>query len=492
MNGRARSLLEVIRKRVMASNAILENNKWEGTSLLDLRSTATNSNELGQHIDCDCTYQRIHESMRDAFVLVDMQGHLLKWNPAYGEMLGYSDAELEHLTYVDLTPERWREAEATIVAEQVIPHGQSRLYEKEYRRKDGALLSVELKTHLLRDAQGRPEAMWAIVRDVSERKRIEAVVREQEEFFRLVAENSGDFIAVLDLEGRRLYNSPSYAHFFGDTKLLLGTNSFNEIHPDDQDRVRDVFRETVKTGIGQRLEFRFVLPDGAIRWMESRGGVIRDAAGRIARVVVVSNDITNRKAAEEQIHRLAYFDPLTMLPNRRLLIDRLRLIMATTRRNSRYGALLFLDLDNFKPVNDAHGHGVGDLLLVEAAGRLTKCVREVDTVARFGGDEFVVLLGDLDATKTESESSAFLVAEKIRNRMSEPFVLPVHHQGEEDHLIRHQCTSSIGVVLFLDGEYSEEDILRWADIAMYQAKENGRNQVCLIDPHTGNTISAPQ
>jgi diguanylate cyclase (GGDEF)-like protein len=226
--------------------------------------------------------------------------------------------------------------------------------------------------------------------------------------------------------------------------------------------------------------------------MESRGGVIRDAANAVTRVVVVSNDITNRRAAEEQIHRLAYFDPLTMLPNRRLLIDRLRLIMATTRRNSRFGALLFLDLDNFKPVNDAHGHGVGDLLLVEAAGRLTKCVREVDTVARFGGDEFVVLLGDLDATKAESESAAFLVAEKIRNRMSEPFVLPVHHQGEEDHFIKHQCTSSIGVVLFLDGEYCEEDILRWADIAMYQAKENGRNQVCLIDPHSGNTISAPQ
>lgn len=447
-------------------------------------STDAATSWLESSAECACKYRRIHESMRDAFVLMDLQGGLIEWNAPYLEMLGYSADELKGLTNSELTPQKWHEAEAQIVAQQVIPHGQSRLYEKQYTRKDGTVFPVELKTHLLRDSDGQPEAMWAIVRDISERKRVEAVLREQEEFFRLVAENSGDFIAVLDVDGRRLYNSPSYKHFFGDTRYLQGTDSFTEVHPDDKDRVKRVFFETVKTGIGQRIEFRFLLPDGAVRQMESRGGVIKDGDGRVFRVVVVSNDITERKQTEEQIHSLAFYDTLTRLPNRRMLSDRLRQAMATTRRSGRFGALMFLDLDNFKPINDAHGHAVGDLLLSEAAQRIAGCVREVDTVARFGGDEFVVLLHDLDVVKAESAAQASRVAEKIRARLTTPYVLPVRHAGETDALVTHQCTSSIGLVLFLNHQYSEEDLLRWADIAMYQAKDDGGNRIRLIDPST--------
>ncbi|MCE9569544.1 MAG: PAS domain S-box protein [Rhodocyclales bacterium] len=419
--------------------------------------------------------------MRDAFVLVDMQGRLLEWNTSYLEMLGYAAAELKNLTYMDLTPRKWHAVEARIIEQQLIPHGESRLYEKEYIRKDGTVFPVELKTHLLRDGNGQPEAMWAIVRDISERKRAEAALCEQEEFFRLIAENSGDFIAVLDLEGRRLYNSPSYKQFFGDTRYLLGTDSFNEVHPDDQERVRRVFFETVRSGIGHRIEFRFVLPDGGVRQMESRGGVIRDGEGRVARVVVVSNDITERKKAEEQIHSLAFYDTLTRLPNRRMLSDRLRQAMAATKRSGCHGALMFLDLDNFKPINDAHGHAVGDLLLSEAARRIASCVRGVDTVARFGGDEFVVLLNELDVDKAKSAAQAGMVAEKIRARLAEPYVLHVRHEGAADTDVEHQCTSSIGLVLFLDHDHTEEDLLRWADIAMYQAKDAGRNRIRVID-----------
>jgi diguanylate cyclase (GGDEF)-like protein/PAS domain S-box-containing protein len=396
-------------------------------------------------------------------------------------MLGYAAAELKNLTYMDLTPRKWHAVEARIIEQQLIPHGESRLYEKEYIRKDGTVFPVELKTHLLRDGNGQPEAMWAIVRDISERKRAEAALCEQEEFFRLIAENSGDFIAVLDLEGRRLYNSPSYKQFFGDTRYLLGTDSFNEVHPDDQERVRRVFFETVRSGIGHRIEFRFVLPDGGVRQMESRGGVIRDGEGRVARVVVVSNDITERKKAEEQIHSLAFYDTLTRLPNRRMLSDRLRQAMAATKRSGCHGALMFLDLDNFKPINDAHGHAVGDLLLSEAARRIASCVRGVDTVARFGGDEFVVLLNELDVDKAKSAAQAGMVAEKIRARLAEPYVLHVRHEGAADTDVEHQCTSSIGLVLFLDHDHTEEDLLRWADIAMYQAKDAGRNRIRVID-----------
>ena len=427
-------------------------------------------------------YSRIYESMRDAFVLVDMQGRLVDWNSAYLEMLGYSAGELQGLTYIDLTPARWHALETEIVTQQVLLHGESRLYEKEYVCKDGRVLPVELKTHLLRNDKGEPEAMWAIVRDISERKRIEAALREQEEFFRLVADNSGDFIAVLGVDGRRIYNSPSYTKFFGDTRYLVGTNSFSEIHPDDRERVKNVFMETVRTGIGQSIEFRFMLPDGAIRHIESRGGVIKDNDGNVLRVVVVSNDITERKRAEEQIFNLAFYDSLTQLPNRRMLNDRMGQAMAYSKRSGRFGALIFLDLDNFKPLNDAHGHAVGDLLLCEAGRRIAGCVREVDTVARFGGDEFVVLLHDLDVSKDTAEAKAKVVADKIRLLLAEPFVIPIRHGAEPETLLRHHCTSSLGLVLFVGDEKSAEDLLRWADIAMYQAKSTGRNCIHLIDP----------
>lgn len=430
---------------------------------------------------CECKYRHIFESMRDAFVLLNLSGRFLEWNSAFIEMVQYSPDELERLTCTDLTPKKWHATEARIIEQQVLLDGQSALYEKEYIRKDGSIVPVELKAHLLRNSKGEPEAMWAVVRDISERKRSEAILREQEEFFRLVAENSGDFIAVLDLNGKRLYNSPSYQQFFGDTRYLAGTDSFVEIHPDDRDRVRKIFRETVKSGVGQRTEFRFVLPDGGVRQMESRSGVISDDDGAALRVVVVSNDITRRKQAEEQIYSLAFYDFLTKLPNRRMLSDRFRLAMAATRRSDRYGALMFLDLDNFKPINDAHGHGVGDMLLQEAARRIAECVREIDTVARFGGDEFVVLLNELDHHKDQSAAQAYMVAEKIRARLTEPYAISVcREKGQEVH-VDAQCTSSIGLVLFRSFKDSEEDLLRYADMAMYQAKDEGRNRICLYD-----------
>lgn len=442
----------------------------------------------GRIADAERKYRRILDSVRDALVLFDMDGGFLEANAAFIEMLQYSPDELKRLTNPSLTPQVWHEAETLIIEQQVLVDGESCVYEKEYMRKDGSVVPVEMQAHLLRDEEGKPEAIWADVRDISERKRAEVTLREQEEFFRLVADNSGDFIAVLDLNGKRVYNSPSYRQFFGDTRYLEGTDSFVEIHPDDRDRVRKVFYETVKSGIGQRIEFRFVLPDGAVRQMESRSGVIRDDDGAVFRVVVVSNDITRRKQAEEQIYSLAFYDFLTKLPNRRMLSDRLRLAMAATRRSDRYGALMFLDLDNFKPINDTHGHGVGDLLLQEAARRIVQCVRGVDTVARFGGDEFVVVLNELDQFKDQSTAQAYMVAEKIRARLTEPYAILVRREeGHEVH-VDLQCGSSIGLVLFKGFQENEEDLFRYADIAMYQAKDEGRNRICPYDPRVSVSL----
>jgi diguanylate cyclase (GGDEF)-like protein/PAS domain S-box-containing protein len=314
-------------------------------------------------------------------------------------------------------------------------------------------------------------------REIARRRQVDKDLAEQEEFFRLIAENVEDFIAVLDLQGRRIYNSPSYARLFGDVDALKGTDSFAEIHPDDRERVRELFKDAVQSGIGQRTEFRFLLPNGDISYMESSSGVIKDSQGEPRSVVVVSRDVTEHKIAEQQINELAFYDTLTRLPNRRLLDDRLEHAIAASKRSGRYAAVMFLDLDNFKPLNDKHGHKAGDLLLVEVADRLTRCVREVDTVARFGGDEFVVILSELAGDETECIEEAHLVAEKIHTALAEPYYLIPNPQGTARMITYQNVGACIGVVL-LHNDANAENMLKWADKAMYRAKASGRNQIC--------------
>ncbi len=192
------------------------------------------------------------------------------------------------------------------------------------------------------------------------------------------------------------------------------------------------------------------------------------------------------RESENKIRQLAFYDTLTQLANRRLLTTNLGQAMAVSKRSGRYGAVMFLDLDNFKPLNDQYGHDVGDMLLIEVAHRLNKCVREVDTVARIGGDEFVVLIGELDLDKEESTAHAAGVAEKIRAVIAEPYQLIRKRKNEADTKVVHHCTKSISVVLFNDNEADQEDIMKWADMSMYQAKEAGRNRVVFFD---GNSLT---
>jgi diguanylate cyclase (GGDEF)-like protein len=156
--------------------------------------------------------------------------------------------------------------------------------------------------------------------------------------------------------------------------------------------------------------------------------------------------------------------------------------MAASKRSGVYGALMFLDLDNFKSLNDTHGHDMGDLLLIEVAKRLKHGVREMDSVARFGGDEFVVMISELSTDRTESTEEAAAVAEKIRLSLAETYQLTLAHEGQTETTVEHHCTASIGVTLFADHEAQPEDILKWADLAMYMAKDAGRNQVCFYEP----------
>jgi diguanylate cyclase (GGDEF)-like protein/PAS domain S-box-containing protein len=209
---------------------------------------------------------------------------------------------------------------------------------------------------------------------------------------------------------------------------------------------------------------------------------VRDAQGAVSHYVGGFYDITQRKQAEAEIEQLAFYDPLTGLPNRRLLLDRLHQALALNRRQQRQGALLFLDLDNFKSLNDSLGHALGDVLLQEVAQRLKACVRESDTVARLGGDEFVVMLEGLGDTEADAAVEAEAVGEKVLAALSQAYDL----RG-----VRYHSSTSIGVALFGGAdEASTEDLLKRADLALYQAKAAGRNTQRFFDPRMQATINA--
>jgi len=208
---------------------------------------------------------------------------------------------------------------------------------------------------------------------------------------------------------------------------------------------------------------------------------VKSQDGATTHFVSTQFDITARKAAEEEIKFLAFYDPLTGLPNRRLLFDRLRLALASSIRSQRHGALLFLDLDNFKSINDTLGHDKGDLLLKQVAQSITDCVREADTVARLGGDEFVVMLEDLSSTTTEAATQAKACGEKILAMLNRTYML----SGHECH-----NTTSIGITLFSEKHEALDQLLKQADLAMYQAKLAGRNALRFFDPDMQTVVTA--
>ncbi len=208
---------------------------------------------------------------------------------------------------------------------------------------------------------------------------------------------------------------------------------------------------------------------------------VKDDAGEVTHYVGTLSDITQRAQAAREIEHLAFYDPLTHLPNRRLALDRLQQAFATSARNGLHGALLCLDLDHFKTLNDTLGHDMGDVLLQQVAQRLAGCVREGDTVARLGGDEFLVLLEDLDALATDAAEQAQDVSEKILTALNQPYQLALHHV---------HSTTSVGAVLFSGQSQRVEDVVKHADLAMYAAKTAGRNAIRFFDPMMQAAVSA--
>ena len=315
--------------------------------------------------------------------------------------------------------------------------------------------------------------LWhGYISDITARKQAEAV-------FHGLFEQSAFLAGILDEQGRLLeVNSTALRYTDATREQLIGAYFPDTpwwANPQDRALLMGVLDQAYAGKASSCEASHPLVGGGSIDVLFSATPIRLENHTRVA---VIGVDISERKAIEAQVHHLAFYDALTDLPNRRLLDDRLRQSFAASKRSGNFSAMIFLDLDNFKPLNDKHGHGLGDLLLKEVAKRLTNCVREVDTVARFGGDEFVVLLGELNESRSASTEQVRGVAEKIRTSLEATYQLRVvSSDGSQGCTVEHHCSASMGVVVFSSEQSNPEEILKWADAAMYQAKDAGRNTI---------------
>lgn len=415
----------------------------------------------------------------NGIVITDVTGRIEWANQAFSQITGFSLEEAcEHNPRDLLKSGQQDDAYYKILWDTTLAKKTWR-GELINKRKDGSLYNEEMSITPILNEQNDITHFVAVKQDITERKQEQEQLSELNRNFVAFLENASDFIYFKDVDSRILFCSRTMANITGHSSWrdMIGKHDF-EIFPEDTAKI--YFEEELPIyRDGKPMlnkEDPYYDASGKKGWVSTSKWPLLNQDKTVVGLFGISRDITEHKLMEEKIQQLAFYDPLTNLPNRRLLNDRLSQIMAASRRSGLYGALMFLDLDNFKPLNDTHGHNIGDLLLIEVAARLKNCVRGMDSVARFGGDEFVVLLSELDSNQNESNVQARHLAEKILTALSEAYHLSVDSEGETVTVIHH-CTVSIGVEVFIDHQASQDDILKWADRAMYQAKDAGRNQI---------------
>lgn len=403
--------------------------------------------------------------------IAKVQGRTILWaNRGCEYMLGYAQGELAGMDTRRVYPSDEAYQALAAAADPVLARGQVFRAQVEMRRQDGSLIWVEVSGAFLNHAE--EASLWGFM-DVTERRRQERRIQQNEQRLELALAGADLAMWDLDLLGDQVTYHPRLLEMLGYAPDELEVNASTLgalLHPEDRLPWRAAF-QAARSGAESKVEIEYRLRHkaGHWRWVRCLGKVVeRDANGQAVRMVGTHADISERKISEAKIHELAFYDALTHLPNRRLLLDRLGLALPASGRRNAYGAVLFLDLDNFKTLNDTHGHDFGDLLLQEVARRLLACVRSEDTVARLGGDEFVVMLEDLAASQAQAVAQVQAVSEKIREVLAQVYVLGPYH---------HHCTCSIGVSLFQGSAVSVGDVIKFADQAMYQAKTQGRNTV---------------
>jgi len=418
----------------------------------------------------------------DAVFITEQDGRIVYVNDNVVDLLGYDRDELYGMTVFNLVPEEWREAYRQC-GKKIISSQTRQVFEIRLVTKECIKIPMELNAVLL--PNGR---VYGSCRDIRDRKAAQKALQDSQEHLQRMMDSISEgmygvdtrgnctfvnaaFLRILEFEradevmGKHIHSLIHYSHTDGkpypatDCLMYQAFRLNQSVHSD-----KEVFWR--KDGVAVPVEY----------WAHP---ITKD--DKVIGAVATFLDITERKEKEQHIHQLAFYDALTELPNRRLLMERAQQALAVSARNERYGALMLLDLDNFKTLNDTKGHDIGDLLLCEVARRLQAAMREGDTVARLGGDEFVVVLEGLSSSAQEAATQAETVAEKIRATLSDRYTLNEH---------RYQTSPSIGVVMFRGHLENVDALFKYADIAMYQAKQAGRNTIRFYDPAMQAAINA--
>lgn len=461
---------------------------------------STSRDEIGFFVSDPVSRDMLASTSRDQLVLVDQRNQVVVAHPVIfsGRHLGWVRVEMTRDTVNanldELTRTWFGLGVIAVLLVSLVAWALAHRLTDGLQHLMGVASAVEHGWSKRRADVGRRDEIGTLARSLDRMldaiERQKRLISESEEKYRFLADNISDVIWIMNLDrGCWEYMSPSVEKLLGyRVEEVISQPPRQTLTPDSYAQIQEWIAGRGKLFLegkdGTHIysdEVEQVRRDGSTVWTEAATHFALNESGELI-LLGVTRDISDRKKAEEQIRNLAFYDPLTHLPNRRLLLDRFGLVIAACKRSKRYAALMFIDLDNFKPLNDEHGHDVGDLLLIEVAQRMTDCVREVDTVARFGGDEFVVMLNELSTDREASMQRASDIAEKIREVLAEPYRLRVERQDGDPLMVEHRCTASIGVVLFDRHCSSSEDLLRLADDAMYQAKESGRNQVRYLEP----------
>lgn len=438
---------------------------WVGSDILvsfsDITERKRNEERLQQ-------WAQIFEHAEWGIVVGSADGkHIELANPEFARTRGYSMEELMRLSIKELfaPEERPKIAEQIRIAHESGHH----IFESVHQRKDGSTFPVLVNVTTVRDQDGNVLYRVVNVQDISGRKAAEKALLDSKAVLQTILDNSPYLIWLKDMDGRFIAINQAYLKSTGrkDGREILGKTDY-DLWPEHLARKYQADDAKVLASGKQEMMEEQALHHGELVWMETYKKPVLDTNGKPLGIAGFAYDITERKLAEEKVRHQAHYDMLTDLPNRILFSDRLEQAIAHARRDKTRLAVMFLDLDRFKPVNDLFGHDVGDDLLRQVAQRILACMRESDTVARIGGDEFCILLPGI-----EDDKDAATVAEKVLHTLRQPFLL-------EGNTVR--IASSIGIALYPDDGKDEAELVKSADIAMYWAKENGRDNFVVFHP----------
>lgn len=395
----------------------------------------------------------------DAIDLFTLQGRLLQINPAFTSLFGWTKEDTEgERPAIIFTPPHLKEELQQMRSQ--LRRGQTIVsLETERQKKDGSTLDVLATYNPLKNKAGEVWAVIGVYKDITKLKQVQAELRESEERYRIIAEHSHDIIKVLHSNGQITYASPSHEKVIGfKPDELVGKTFFNTIHKEDVEQIRKQFESSIAENSMCQAQFRQYTKDGSWIWVEAIFTPVSSKEGLVQQYTVAARDITQRKRDEEELQNYASLDSLTGVYNRRMFTEFIDKEIAAAKHSCRSFAVMYMDIDKFKEVNDSYGHEIGDELLKQFVQRLMKATRKSDMIARMGGDEFTILLSGINSLKEVTE-----VAERIQQELR----MPYHLQG---HMIR--ATSSNGIAFYPHHGESTQVLLRHADRALYKAKEN--------------------